>query len=102
MPVGAPGRGLSCPGGAYLSVPYISVVPKTLLEPLIRIQVYAGDGLWSYQEDYYSWEGMQRVRADYERLCAEHDPDHPRRRTRLRWPSSPDWAIGLDKHPNGL
>ena len=68
----------------------------------VTIQVYAGDGLWSYQEDYYSWEGMQRVRSDYEQLCARHDPQHPLRRTRLQWPSSPDWAIGLAKHPDGL
>ena len=70
--------------------------------PGVTIQVYAGDGLWSYQEDYYSWVGMQRVRADYERLCQEFDPEHPRRRTRLQWPTSPDWAIGLPKHPNGI
>ena len=68
----------------------------------VTIQVYAGDGLWCYQEDYYSWEGMQRVRSDYARLCAEHDPEHPQRRTRLQWPSSPDWAVGLPKHPKGI
>jgi ketosteroid isomerase-like protein len=68
----------------------------------VTIQVYAGDGLWSFQEDYYSWEGMQRVRREYDRLCAIHDPDHPRRRTRLQWPDSPEWAIGLPKHPDGI
>jgi ketosteroid isomerase-like protein len=68
----------------------------------VTIQVYAGDGLWSYQEDYYSWEGMQRVRSDYEKLCAEYDPQHPKRRTRREWPSSPDWAIGLAQHPDGI
>lgn len=68
----------------------------------VTIQVYAGDGLWSYQEDYYSWEGMQRVLAEYKRLCAQFDPDHPRRMTRKHWPSSPAWAIGRPKHPNGL
>lgn len=68
----------------------------------VTIQVYAGDGLWSYQEDYYSWEGMQNVRAEYARLCERFDPDHPRRRTRRQWPSSPDWAIGQPKHPLGI
>jgi len=33
-----PRKGLTCPGGGYLSVPYISAVAKTLLEPLIRLR----------------------------------------------------------------
>ena len=68
----------------------------------VTIQVYAGDGLWSFQEDYYSWEGMQRVRSEYARLCEEHDPDHPRRRTRSQWPTDPEWAVGLPQHPDGI
>ncbi len=68
----------------------------------VTIQVYAGDGLWSWQEDYYSWNGMMRVRSEYERLCREHDPDHPRRRTRNAWPAGPEWAIGQKKHPLGI
>jgi hypothetical protein len=68
----------------------------------VTIQIYAGDGLWSYQEDYSSWEGMQRVLRDYEALCQEHDPEHPRRMTRRRWPESPEWARGQSKHPLGL
>lgn len=68
----------------------------------VTIQVYAGDGLWSYQEDYYSWAGMTRVREEYESQCKKYDKEHPRRMTRLQWPSSPEWAIGLPKHPRGL
>jgi hypothetical protein len=68
----------------------------------VTIQIYAGDGLWSYQEDYYSFAGMQRVRAEYDRLCKLHDPDHPKRRTRNHWPAGPDWAVGLRKHPRGI
>lgn len=68
----------------------------------VTIQVYAGDGLWSYQEDYYSWSGMMRVRSEYDRLCQLHDPDHPKRRTRNAWPSGPAWAIGQKKHPLGI
>jgi hypothetical protein len=78
------------PGGAPLDFPGVT------------IQVYAGDGLWCHQEDYYSWEGMQHVLSEYERLCEQFDPDHPKRRTRLHWPSDPDWAIGLPKHPEGV
>lgn len=68
----------------------------------VTIQIYAGDGLWSWQEDYYSWEGMQRVRSEYQALCEKFDPDHPRRMTRRHWPTSPEWAIGQPKHPNGI
>ncbi|MFO0688516.1 MAG: hypothetical protein U0900_07400 [Myxococcota bacterium] len=68
----------------------------------VTIQVYAGDGLWSYQEDYYSWNGMMRVRSEYDRLCQLHDPDHPKRRTRNHWPAGPAWAIGQKKHPLGI
>jgi len=68
----------------------------------VTIQIYAGDGLWSWQEDYYSWMGMTRVRSEYERLCKIHDPDHPKRRTRNAWPAGPEWAVGKKKHPKGI
>lgn len=68
----------------------------------VTVQIYAGDGLWSWQEDYYSWTGMQDVRSEYERLCKLHDPDHPKRRTRNHWPKAPEWAIGRKKHPLGI
>lgn len=68
----------------------------------VTVQIYAGDGLWSWQEDYYSWTGMQHVRSEYERLCKLHDPDHPKRRTRNHWPKAPEWAIGRKKHPLGI
>lgn len=68
----------------------------------VTVQIYAGDGLWCWQEDYYSWMGMQNVRSEYERLCKLHDPDHPKRRTRNHWPKSPDWAVGQTKHPLGI
>lgn len=75
-------------------------------EPLdffgVTVQVYAGDGLWSWQEDYYSWNGMMRVRSEYDRLCRLHDPEHPKRRTRNHWPKSPAWAVGQKKHPLGI
>jgi len=67
----------------------------------VTIQVYAGDGLWSYQEDYSSM-GMMRVRSEYDQLCKIHDPDHPTRRTRNVWPAGPAWAVGLKKNPLGI
>lgn len=68
----------------------------------VTVQIYAGDGLWSWQEDYYSWMGMMNVREEYARLCQIHDPDHPKRRTRNHWPAGPDWAVGQKKHPLGI
>jgi hypothetical protein len=59
--------------------------------PSFQIVTYAGAGRWSAEEDVWvAWESAQWGRA-YLAACAEHDPDHPARRSRLDW-GPVDWA----------
>jgi ketosteroid isomerase-like protein len=60
--------------------------------PGITILGYAGDGKWSYEEDY--WAGPQAGEAlrTYREACAKFDPDHAKKRTRQNWPSAPSWV----------
>ena len=60
--------------------------------PGISVLHYAGDGKWSYEEDYWSLPGAQRATTKYAERCAAVDPDHAKKRTRRHWPSEPRWA----------
>ena len=60
--------------------------------PGISVLRYAGDGKWSYEEDFWSLPGARRASAKYAERAAEVDPGHAARRTRRHWPSAPDWA----------
>lgn len=60
----------------------------------VTVQVYAGDGLWSYQEDYYSGVTGGRALELYESQRKAFDPKHREKRTRLCWGDGPDWSIG--------
>jgi hypothetical protein len=62
--------------------------------PGITILDYAGDGMWSKEEDYWSVPGAQQASLYYRERCAIVDPDHPSKRTRGHWPGppAPTWA----------
>ena len=62
--------------------------------PGITVLQYAGDNLWSSEEDYWAEKlGIGQFQAYGEALKA-HDPDHRNKRTRKDWGRGPDWTIG--------
>ena len=67
--------------------------------PGATILTYAGDGKWSYEEDFWAFPAAQKAQAAYIEARAKHDPDHSIRMTRLNWPDSPDWARGPAQGP---
>lgn len=60
--------------------------------PGITILNYAGDGKWSLEEDYWAFSLATRASKEYAEACAQHDPDHPQKRTRNHWPTAPSWT----------
>jgi hypothetical protein len=62
--------------------------------PGITVLQYAGDGMFSREEDFWSLPAGTRTAKQYAALCKEHDPAHPRKRTRLDWGNGPDWTQG--------
>ena len=62
--------------------------------PGITILQYAGDGLFSMEEDYWDEKGGIRAYQEYEKARKEHDPDHRNKRTRLVWGDGPEWTKG--------
>ena len=62
--------------------------------PGVTILEYAGDGMWGYEEDYWAVPAATESIKTYAEACAEHDPDHKRKRTRLHWGSGPAWTQG--------
>jgi len=60
--------------------------------PGVTILQYAGDGRFSLEEDFWSLVEGQRTLKQYEEACREHDPDHPKKRTRRDWGDGPEWA----------
>ncbi len=66
----------------------------TLDFPGITIVHYAGDGLFDAEEDFWSVPGAEQTMKAYREACAEHDPDHPQKRTRRNWGSGPTWTQG--------
>ncbi len=69
------------PGGSVVDFPGISILQ------------YAGDGLWSMEEDYWAPKLAEDAYIAYEKACRAH-PDHRDKRTRNDWGSGPDWTIG--------
>ena len=70
--------------------------------PGMTVLQYAGDGRFSLEEDFWSLVEGQRTMKQYERACAEHDPDFPRRRTRRNWGNGPDWTRGAEDYSGSL
>lgn len=64
----------------------------------ITILDYAGDGLWQREEDYWTVRGRELAMKEYEAACAAHDPEHPKKGTRLDWGNGPDWTRGGRSH----
>ena len=62
--------------------------------PGITILRYAGDGRFSYEEDFWSVPGARTAAKAYSESCASHDLDHSKRRTRLNWGNGPAWTRG--------
>ncbi len=62
--------------------------------PGITILGYAGDGLFNYEEDYWSVPGGQATIKEYLESCKQHDPEHKQKRTRLHWGNGPSWTQG--------
>lgn len=60
--------------------------------PGLTVYEYAGDGRWGYELDYWGVADAIRTGREYRDVVARIDPDHPQRRSRLHWPTSPAWA----------
>ncbi len=60
--------------------------------PGMTVLHYAGDGKWSYEEDFWAYSLAMRASQTYAEACAKFDPDHAQKRTRNHWPATPNWA----------
>ncbi len=60
--------------------------------PGVTILQYAGDGLWSHQEDFWATELARDTAVLYERLRRAHDSEHRARRSREDWGHGPAWT----------
>jgi hypothetical protein len=62
--------------------------------PGITVLQYAGNGMFSLEEDFWSLVEGTRTMKQYTQACKEFDPDAPTKRTRKNWGSGPDWTQG--------
>jgi hypothetical protein len=62
--------------------------------PGVTILHYAGDGLFDFEEDYWSVPGARKAMAAYRQACEASDPEHPQKRTRQNWGDGPAWTRG--------
>ena len=62
--------------------------------PGITVLQYAGDGLWSMEEDYWAEKLSVDCYKEYEKALREHDPNHRQKATRLHWGDGPEWTKG--------
>jgi hypothetical protein len=62
--------------------------------PGVTILEYAGDGHWRVEEDFWSVTEAEAAGKAYAAACAQHDPGHPKKRTRLDWGNGPEWTRG--------
>jgi hypothetical protein len=65
---------------------------------------YAGDGLWTSEEDYWDRTGARRTTDAYQAACARAGVTEPMQRmTRRYWPDGPEWArTDAEPHPSWL
>lgn len=66
--------------------------------PGITILEYAGDGLWSLEEDYWAIRESRKCLKLYADACEKWDPDHNRKGTRHDWGNGPAWARGAPSY----
>jgi hypothetical protein len=62
--------------------------------PGITILDYAGNGMWSREEDFWAVPAAGRCTQEYAAACKRHDPEHKAKRTRHDWGKGPDWTRG--------
>jgi SnoaL-like domain len=62
--------------------------------PGVTILEYAGGGRWRVEEDFWSVTEAEAAGKAYATACAQHDPEHPKKRTRLDWGRGPEWTRG--------
>ncbi len=62
--------------------------------PGITILDYAGNNQWKREEDFWAVPQAGVATEEYAKACAQHDPDHKRKRTRLNWGAGPAWTRG--------
>jgi ketosteroid isomerase-like protein len=61
--------------------------------PGITILGYAGDGKWSYEEDYWAGPRAAEALREYRDASQAVDRDHASKRTRWHWPDDkPTWT----------
>jgi len=66
--------------------------------PGVTLLQYAGDGLWSLEEDYWAVPQATRAFQAYAEACKRYDPDHARKMTRLDWGKGPAWTLGAPSY----
>jgi hypothetical protein len=69
--------------------------------PGVTILEYGGRGLWRREEDFWAVPRAQAAAKEYAEACATHDPDHPKKRTRLDWGRGPAWTKGAASYDAG-
>ena len=62
--------------------------------PGITILDYAGNGLWSREEDFWAVPRAHATVQEYEEARTKFDPEHRRKQTRLDWGDGPEWTRG--------
>jgi hypothetical protein len=66
--------------------------------PGMTVLEYAGNGMFSREEDFWSLTEGTRTMKQYAALCEQYDPDAPKKRTRLNWGSGPPWTRGAPSY----
>lgn len=62
--------------------------------PGITILDYAGNNQWKREEDFWAVPQAQQSTSAYAQACAEFDPQHKEKMTRLSWGNGPAWTKG--------
>jgi hypothetical protein len=62
--------------------------------PGVTILQYAGNGRWSREEDFWAVPLAHQTVETYAAACAQYDPAHREKRTRLHWGNGPEWTRG--------
>ena len=61
--------------------------------PGLSVIRYAGDGLWTSEEDFWAVSGARSTSAEYAAACERAGATDPMQRmTRRHWPDGPSWA----------
>jgi len=58
----------------------------------LSVAEYAGDGAWSYEEDYWDVRGARETAEGYAAACRAMQPDLRTKLSRKHWPDGPAWA----------